>query len=84
MCSKNLTASPLCDCGAIADTKHFLLECIRFNDLRQDMTDTVSLLCNPTLNTLLYRNNELTNEENEWVFLAVQEFLIKSKRFEQG
>ena len=48
------------------------------------MTDTVSLLCNPTLNTLLYGNNELTNEENEWVFLAVQEFLIKSKRFEQG
>ena len=76
--------SPFCDCGAIEDTRHFLLECIRFNDLRQDMADTISLLCNPTLNTLLYGNIELTNEENEWVFLAVQEFLIKSKRFEQG
>ena len=82
--SKNLIASPFCDCGAIEDTRHFLLECIRFNDLRQDMTETISLLCNPTFNTLLYGNNELTNEENEWVFLAVQEFLIKSKRFEQG
>ena len=48
------------------------------------MIDTVSLFCNPTLKTLLYGSNELTNAENEWVFLAVQEFLVKSKRFKLG
>ena len=82
--SKHIIASPLCDCGVIEDIPHYLLECILSSNLRQKMIDTVSLFCDPTLNTLLYVNNELKNAKNEWVFLTVQTFQIRSKRFELG
>ena len=41
----------------------------------------LSLICQPKLDNLLYGSENLTNDENEKIFLAVQEFIIKSKRF---
>ena len=80
--SKNIIDSPLCVCGAVEDTNHFLFNCHRFHNLRQDLFATVTPVCQPISNILLYGSERLTYNENQQVFLAVQNFLIKSKRFE--
>ena len=80
--SRNIIANPNCICGAIEDTSHFLLECNLFQNLRQEMVTTVSEIAPPTLNTLLFGNPDLRNEANESIFLAVQSFISKTKRFQ--
>ena len=72
---------PLCLCGAIEDSKHFLLTCDRYRDLRQVLLDNILPFCEPTLDTLLYGNSEVSGAENKLIFLSVQEFIIKSNRF---
>ena len=74
--------SPLCVCRAVGDTNHFLCNCHPFHNVGQDLFATVSPVCQPTSNVLLYGSEHLTHNENKQIFLAVQDFLIKSKRFE--
>ena len=80
--SKNIIDSPLCICGAIEDTRHYLFVCTRYLDLRQELINTVSAMCEPTLNVLLYGNTELSYEQNKEIFLSVQNYIVKSKRFQ--
>ena len=80
--SKNILDNPLCACGAIEDTNHFLLKCNRFSNQRQEMFDTVTHIHTPTLNVLLYGSQELNEMQNQQIFTAVQNFILKSKRFE--
>ena len=80
--SKNIVDSPLCACGSFEDTHHFLLSCNRYAVLRQELVNRVTPICQPSLNVLLYGNQELSNSTNKQIFLSVQEYLIKSKRFE--
>ena len=80
--SKNLIDNPLCICGSVEDTYHFLLTCNRFSNLRQELFNKVSTICRPTLNVLLYGNDELSMEQNKNIFLAVQNYLLKTKRFQ--
>ena len=35
----------------------------------------------PSLNLLLFGNQELADEQNKAVFIAVQEYIVKTKRF---
>ena len=74
--SRNIIVHPNCICGAIEDTNHFLLECYLFQNLRQEMITTVSEIA------LLFGNPNLRNEANESIFLAVQSFISKTKRFQ--
>lgn len=80
--AKNIIDSPLCVCRAVEDTNHFLFHCHRFHNLRQDLFDKVIPICQPTSNILLYGSENLTHTQNQQIFFAVQDFLIKSKRFE--
>ena len=80
--SNNIIDGPLCACGAVEDTTNFLFRCHRFNNLRQELFLTITSICQPTSNILLYGAEYLTYTENKQIFLAVREFLIKSKRFE--
>ena len=52
--SKNLTDSPLCACGSVEDTYHYLLVCNRFSNLRRDLLNTVSMICRPTIDVFLF------------------------------
>ena len=79
--SKNIVDSSLCDCGSIEDTTHYFLNCTRYNNIRHQMFNSVSRFCSPTLHTLLYRNSNLTNEQNKSIMTAVQEFITQSERF---
>ncbi|MCG8113032.1 MAG: reverse transcriptase domain-containing protein [Candidatus Thiodiazotropha taylori] len=80
--SKNIVDNPLCVCGSIEDTHHFMFICNRYGNHRQTLLDTVSMFCRPTLNLLLFGSSELSLIQNKQVFLAVQDFLLKTKRFE--
>ena len=79
--AKHLIDSPLCICGEVEDTNHYLLQCDRYADLRRDMLNTITTFCPPTFNTLIWGNSELSLESNKEIFLSVQNFILKSKRF---
>ena len=76
--SKNIIDSPLCICGRPETTKHYLFDCNRFNNLRQEMMQSISQLCEPTLNALLYRVTGLSDETNRQLFIIIQEYCIYS------
>ena len=80
--SKNIIDSPVCTCGAVEDTYHYLFVCNRFSNLRQELFNTVSIICQPTLNVLLFGNDEPSTLQNSYLFLAVQNFVLKTKRFQ--
>ena len=80
--SKNMIESPLCVCGEVEDTKHFLFYCQYFQNLRHELFNKITTICQPTVNILLFGSEQLSEIENRQIFVAVHEFLIKSKRFE--
>ena len=47
--SKNIIDSPYCTCGDIEDTHYFLFICHQFTDLRRDLINSVSDICQPDL-----------------------------------
>ena len=80
--SKNIVDSPYCTCGDIEDIHRFLCVCHQFRDLRRDLINSVSVICQPNLNVLLCGDISLTFDQNKQIVKAVQEFIIESKRFE--
>ena len=77
--SKNIIQSPLCACGAVDNTKHFLFECQRYDEIRHKMIADVSNFCAPTVNVLLFGDASLSANINRIIFCAVQKFILKSK-----
>ena len=80
--SKNIIDNPECTCGLIEDTNHYLFVCHRFDDLRRELLNSISGICHPNLNVLLNGDPSLSFNQNKDIFLAVQDFIIKTKRFE--
>ena len=80
--SKNIIDSPLCICGRPETTKHYLFECNKFYNLRQEMMQSISQLCEPTLNALIYGVTDLSDETNRQLFIIVQEYILRTKRFQ--
>ena len=82
--SKIIIDSPLCICGRPETTKHYLFDCnsLRFNNLRQVMMQLISQLCEPTLTALLYRVTDLSDEINRQLFIIIQEYISRTKRFQ--
>ena len=80
--SKNIIECPRCICGSVEDTHHYLLVCDQYTNIRRELLTTVSGICNPTLNVLLYGDPTLSLEQNKYIVKAVQDFILKSKRFQ--
>ena len=78
--SKNIIDSPLCTCGRPETTKHYLFDCNRFNNLRQEMMQSISQFCEPTLNALLYGVTDLSDETNRQLFIIIQEHILRTNR----
>ena len=74
----NLADSPRCQCGFRETSKHFLIDCPLFTDIRRV---TIANLPDTSLNNLLFGNPLLPNDENINTFKVVQDFIVKSKRF---
>lgn len=80
--SKSIIASSLCFCGDIETTKHYLLECPRYVQLRTTMINNVSTICIPSLSSLLFGDETLDDIANQNIFIAVQRYISETKRFD--
>ena len=67
--------SPLCACGAVKDTKHFLFECQRYDEIRHAMITDVSNFCAPTATYLLFKDASVSVSIDSLIFYAVQKFI---------
>ena len=70
--------SPLCDCGEVETTKHYLIHYPQHHIPRNQFL--TNFLDKP-IKTLLHGYSRLTLAENEEIFNAVQTFIAHTKRF---
>ena len=76
--SKNIINDPNCQCGSVETTKHYILECQRYSQLRQEMLNEISKYCTPSSDCLQFGDDHLNHSCNSDVFLAVQKFIFKA------
>ena len=79
---KNIIESPMCVCGAFEDKQHFLVSYTRYTNLQQELVSKVTPMYQPSLNVLMFGIQELSDSDNRQMFLAVQDFWVKSKHSE--
>ncbi len=82
--SKNIVDSPLCQCGAIETTEHYFLYCPLYNVHRQLFIEP--FFDDPLISYhhYLFGSPEFSYKQNVEIFLAVQSFIINSKRFNRN
>ena len=76
---KNIEPNPLCTCGEVESTSHFLLYCPQYQNQRQNLRIKIGIPL--SLNLLLYGDSNLSYETNRTIFLNVQEYIKNTKRF---
>ena len=77
----NLLESPSCRCGyRVENAEHFLLYCTLYDNLRADMINQCQGI-EINIDFLLNGNETISFESNKIVFMSVQQFLKRSKRF---
>ena len=74
--NKNIIDNPVCECGEIENTSPFFLHCNLSGQLRHALLDRVSTYCQP-----MSVFSDLTDVENAELFSAVQDYILKTKRF---
>ena len=76
---KNIVLSPSCACGGVESAYHFFFICPNYDVTRERYLE--ALLRNHTTHELLFGKDTSTDEGNEALFLKVQDYILKSKRF---
>lgn len=79
MFNRNLCPSPICSCGSVENTDHYLLHCPKYATIRNITINTLANSTDPNL--LLYGSSYLSIVENEQIFHTVERFILESKRF---
>ena len=80
--SINLSETPACDCGNASETtEHYLLECPRYHEIRNDLFQEIDFIQYLSPMILLSGSSKLTRDQNTQVIQATQTFILKSKRF---
>ena len=80
-----VTQSPKCRCDqGIEDTWHFFFVCPFYSVFRDCLHRIVINYAPFGLETVLYGFSESTLENNKKIFLAVQDYILKTKRFRTG
>lgn len=77
---RNISPSPLCDCGQTENCSHYFFECQRFNTNRQKLFQSLNNF-SVTLNILLFGNPDLPDADNAIIFKHVQTYISETKRF---
>ena len=81
----NILSEPSCRCGNNReDSYHFFFECRLYTDLRITLLNKLNWLpddCILDLNLLTCGSNLISNEQNEYVFRCVYEYIKKTERF---
>ena len=76
---KDIVPSPTCACVGFESAYHFFFVCPRLAHFRRRyFSDS---LLDYTVKEFLYGSQNLTFQENEEIFLKVQEYIKKSRRF---
>ena len=76
---KHIVPSPSCQCGGFESATHFFFTCPIFTNARQRyLPDNLE---NFTARELLFGKENATEQDNQSLFLQVQDFIIKSGRF---
>ena len=75
--SKKHQNDPHCECGEIENTHHYLVNCDLFQNLREELLNTVTNYYQPTLNVLLYGNANLSESENKTIFFCSSRIYLK-------
>ena len=78
---KNITDSPMCQCGSIKNTQHFFFHCNFYQRQRTIFLNSVAIYHTPTLNLLLNGDPSLSKAINAGIFKHVHEYILDSKRF---
>ena len=76
-----LVPSLNCVCGAIENNKHYLLDCHRYVNARDEMLNLIIGYLNVTADILLFGNTDLPVQINEEIFKAVYAYIRKTRRF---
>ena len=79
--NRNLVYSPNCQCGHVESTSHYLLFCNKYTNLRNEFIFTINYHIPIDVKLLLFGSENLSEDENKDIFLKVQKFILKSKRF---
>ena len=78
----NLINDPGCVCGwVIEDAIHFFLECCLYVEAREQLTNNLQFLDSLLIETLLFGDNSLSEEQNAQIFKSVQLYIKQTKRF---
>ena len=75
---KNIIDRPSCSCGRFESAYHFFFTCLNYNDTRNAYLNND--LHNYSTNDLLHDREQLSEQDNEFLILKVQEFIIKSEK----
>ena len=79
---KNVVDSPNCSChqGVPETNSHYLFHCHRFNDSRNPYIESIDIPMNLTADRLLFWSQDLTDDQNNSLFLNVLNLTVNSKR----
>ena len=78
---KKVIDDPLCECVAVENNQHFFFHCHRYRNLRQELFNKISAFCLPTIDVILYGDTDMSVDDNKEIFLAVQDYILKTNRF---
>ena len=79
-----LCQSPNCRCGlGTEDAWHYFFVCPLYIIPRDRLHTSISYFAPFTLETILFGSQNCSFEENKIIFLSVQEYIIKTKRFQR-
>ena len=76
---KNIEPSPLCTCGEVESTSHYLLYCRKYDQERHSLFTSLNM--QPPLSVLLYGDKNCSLQYNEHLFISVQKFIMQTSRF---
>ena len=78
---KNISDSPLCQCGSIENAQHYFFHCRHYQVQRTELLNSVSQYQTPSLSLFLYGNDSFSLDTNTVIFEKVHKFILDSKRF---
>ena len=78
---KNITESPLCQCGSIEDTQHYFFHCRFYQGPRNTLLNACTTYQNPSLSLLLFGSSTLSLEANIAILEHVHKYILDTKRF---
>jgi hypothetical protein len=77
----NVTFQGNSACGQVESTSHFLISCKTYTDLRNELMYTINYPVTIDVKLLLKGSDTLSVDQNIDIFIKVQNFILKSKRF---